>query len=405
MPPFNDALPEELEPRTRELTALLEHIYQQPAAVTSLSDDEQQRVLARARIRLLNSTFAVSAGEQRSGRSSLAWRDVPAPAEPVPQPARPRRRYRLLRTLNAIAAVLMVGVLIAGAVILFTSHAPSTGGGPVVPEQPLPCFLSSLADDGLASVCQKHLYQDLNIVSKKGQFAVILTRAYADRNRVVLSLRLEQLIGGHYTPTTHSVVNVQDLKSSQGQLFSPLGGIGEGTATDNEMVSWYAAPATLPLAFSLRLHLDIQVIPQLRNGIVPTKDITNVSLDFSLPLHPELRTIPINQTIIVEGVPMSIKDMRVSPSEVLFDATYNQNLSQAWPIGAELTIGTAHCSTSGGGPNIYGHQTWSQLIAPSVVIAFGCSLSTAHGPARLVLKNSTGDRVVGTFHFTVPALQ
>lgn len=426
MPAFDDYLPEELEPRTRELATLLEYLHQQPASMTGISADEQERILTRARQRLLNPDRTTSPEASAESRPPLVLLESPVIGEEWAWQEKHNERQgrrsiqgehtnahsqrtSLLRIFNTIAAVLIVGALIAGSVILFTRQTSSNGGvGVSVPADPLPCFLASYADAGLTDVCQKHLYQDLNIVVKKDQYAVILTRAYADSNRVVFSLRLEELLNGQYSTTTRSVITMGDLKDEQGLVLEMIGGVGQGAETDNEFVGWSAVPSSLRTSAALHLQLNLHVMPQLRNGIVPAKDIVNMLLPFTVAMHPESRTIAINQTIVVEGVPMTIKDMHLSLSEVFFDATYNQDLTKAWPSASSLTIGKAHCGSTGDGmptqPNIYQHIGWPQLVVPSIVIAFGCPLYQAHGQAQLVLKQNNSTKTLATFRFTVPKL-
>ena len=417
MSPFDDSLPEELEPQTRELTALLEHIYQQPTVLTNISDAEQRAILARARARLLNHAEQERTGEQQHVRSSLPS------AEPLPLPvrsARARRSGRFLRTFNAIAAVLVAGMLIAGAMLLFTRHASSTGGSASQTKQAsasptgaansqsdpssiLPCSLVSQAQDaGFAYVCANHLLQRFNIAGKNGQYKVLLTHAYGDRNRVILSLKVEKLVDGKYTPGMADALEVIGMKSSQGLTFPIVGGTGIGTPTDNDNLSFYdvsIVPATIS---TLQLHVDTEIIPHGIQGVVPPEDITKVALDFSLTLHPEVRIISINQTVNVDGVPMTLKDMRLSLSSVFFDASYKRSAFETWPIVTDLIIGDAHCSDTTRMPDIYQYLDWSRLVAPSIAIAMGCPLLTAHGPAQLVLEMQSGNQPVGVFHFNVP---
>ena len=59
MPVFDDFIPEELETKNRDLTALLEYLYQQPSVVEeNISPAEQMRILAEVRASLLTTRSA-----------------------------------------------------------------------------------------------------------------------------------------------------------------------------------------------------------------------------------------------------------------------------------------------------------------------------------------------------------
>ncbi len=99
---------------------------------------------------------------------SVDKRDMP-PRERQPERATPRRS-RLLNVFNGMAAVLVVGLLIAGALALFTHHAPGTGlpasqptASADVPFQPLPAGCFFLPWQDLKQHCPHNPFTPLNI--------------------------------------------------------------------------------------------------------------------------------------------------------------------------------------------------------------------------------------------------
>lgn len=421
MPAFDDYTPEELEPRARELTSQLEQIYQQqnPVAPT-IPAREQDAILARARTRLTDAAtraatqqdarpplvlldFASATGEAEDAYPSLTSFDLSESENPAPLDLKKRRRSRFSQLINAIAAILVVALLITGSVALFTHHASLTGGPAAQTTTPPPasCFLTSPSDiasgisyPDLSAVCQQHLYQDLHIVGTNGQFRATLVRAYADRIRVVTQMELEHLVNGLYVPIVlgDTASTVENVQTSQGQALWAFTGASEG----HEEVDWFTAPPLLMPATTLHLHLNLRITDINNTKGTGISQWPVISFDFSLPLHPELRTIVLNKTVNINGQPMTIKNMYLSPSEALFEIAYDPGHTDM--PGADLTIGKTACLDRNKGPDIM------NFIGPSTIIVFGCSLYTAHGPAHLVLKNLHNDQVLGTFDFTVPAL-
>jgi hypothetical protein len=118
MKPFDDMIPEEIEPQHKELLSLLHHVYRRPAPVTAA---EQEQIIGGVREHLLHSS------------SSAAPEDLPVqPSAGITSqsqalsPATARRRGRVFHLINMLAAVLVVGVIIGASLLLFT-HRPQPG--------------------------------------------------------------------------------------------------------------------------------------------------------------------------------------------------------------------------------------------------------------------------------------
>jgi len=114
---FDDLIPEEGEERYKQLITLLWRGLREPAAISS---PEQSQIVARVRERLTQADDLASRPE----------------AMPVQQPgqtgSRPRartsaQRARMLRLVNGLAAVLVVGLLVGASLLLFRSSLHQNG--------------------------------------------------------------------------------------------------------------------------------------------------------------------------------------------------------------------------------------------------------------------------------------
>ncbi len=130
MKPFDDTLPEEREEQHKELISLLHQAYQQSFATTA---DDQTQVIERVGKLLAtlanDITFSASQetpSEQLPGEQALL-------REPEMMRGKSDRKKRAMHFFNTFAAVLMVGLLVSGAVALFTKRSQSTTADPVGP--------------------------------------------------------------------------------------------------------------------------------------------------------------------------------------------------------------------------------------------------------------------------------
>jgi hypothetical protein len=99
---------------------------------------------------------------------------------------------------------------------------------------------------------------------------------------------------------------------------------------------------------------------------------------------------------------MTIKDVRVSLSEVVFDAVYTPEKNKPMPVSANLFVGGFHCSDIGNGQIMFTRLDVPQVVSPSARLILGCSLFNVHGSARLIIKNDWAGKISWTFHFTIP---
>ena len=126
MKPFDDMLPEEQEEQHRELITMLGHVYQQSLAnKTSKQEQAIQRV--GERLAMLQDKIAppekALPGQLHVDQSMLRKPETVGGAS--------RRRKRAMHLINTLVAILVVGVLIGGSIVLFTMRPRSTIAGPV----------------------------------------------------------------------------------------------------------------------------------------------------------------------------------------------------------------------------------------------------------------------------------
>jgi len=126
MKSFDDMLPEEQEEQHRELITLLRQAYQQSLASTA-SAREQAVQRVGERLAMMEDNVALSE-ETLAGQLHVEQVGL---REPETVGGRPRRRKRAMHLLNTLAAVLVVGLLIGGSIVLFTNRSPSILAGPV----------------------------------------------------------------------------------------------------------------------------------------------------------------------------------------------------------------------------------------------------------------------------------
>lgn len=130
MEPFDDKdddlLPEELESQNLALTRSLSRAYQHPA---QLSTPERTELVARVRDRLL----LAQPPAQQDGSPQQAGTADSTPLNPIiPANFKPRRQ-RIMRFVNGLAAVLVIGAIIGASVLLFTRHTSPTNAIPSLP--------------------------------------------------------------------------------------------------------------------------------------------------------------------------------------------------------------------------------------------------------------------------------
>lgn len=122
MKSFDDGIPEESMPPYQDLVVLLR---QTPSDATSVISEEQAQMLARVRARL----HQAEADDGSPEDEPLVPENLDSAFQPLPlRRNAPRRFSRIRRTLNMIAAVLVIGVITGASLFLFSSHQSSNSG-------------------------------------------------------------------------------------------------------------------------------------------------------------------------------------------------------------------------------------------------------------------------------------
>jgi hypothetical protein len=129
---FDDMIPEEREERYKQLITLLRRGLREPAAISS---PEQSQIIARVRERLIQADDLASHPEAMPAQQ-------PGQTGSRPRARTSSQRGRMLRFVNGLAAVLVVGMLVGASLLLFRSslhqksaRPPTDAIGPTVHTQ------------------------------------------------------------------------------------------------------------------------------------------------------------------------------------------------------------------------------------------------------------------------------
>jgi HEAT repeats len=306
-------------------------------------------------------------------------------------------RSRLLNLFNELAAVLVVGLIIVGALLLFAHRSPNVGSAPAVPAdvpfQPLPrgCFF--IPQQHSPQFCPHDPFTKLNLSKDIDGYTITLKEAYADANQVLVE----------YTATRdadhQSVAGDLDttLRTHQGITLRGDGGIGFGPLFT---MSFDFEPATMPATSTrtLSLHLIINNIL----GFAPPSFARNpVTIDFSLPFHPG-RVVIMHKTVTVAGKSVTLERMVATPSETRF--YLNANDTQLYNDSFSLTDNGRNVNvidiSIGGITNRDGSTNITQPLT-SEVLNFD-PLFASHAECVLMISAPAGIHAgPWFFHFTV----
>ncbi len=127
MQPFDDSIPEELEPPQAALVSMLRQASYAPVQLTG---EEQAQLLERVQQRLQSPDSTGSAIDEQATRPAGAIGSMP-PKKSAIRPFAIRQRRRIMQFASMLAAVLVVVVIISASLLLF-AHRPQQ----VVTSQP-----------------------------------------------------------------------------------------------------------------------------------------------------------------------------------------------------------------------------------------------------------------------------
>jgi hypothetical protein len=173
---------------------------------------------------------------------------------------------------------------------------------------------------------------ELNLTVDSGSGTLTVARGYADANRVVLAL-------GSSSP---DVAHSGDLRDAQGRLYTPLGGTGyaELSGESVQLESWLA-PEALPAG-----DLELTLTPQ--DGAAESW-----ALSFTLPVDGGGVTLVPQQMATVDGVSVTLQDIRFSPTAVICNVQFAGLVAErawagTWSVAHEgdASIGEAAMSSA-----------------------------------------------------------
>ena len=307
-----------LEPTLR---LLLDADWQVREAVTLTLDElgEQPQFYKEMEIHLMAQTPDQVEQQEQSPAlngatplTSIDRRDTPL-RKPQPERMTPRRS-RLLNLFNGLAAVLVVGLLIAGALALFAHRSPDAGSPPnvstEVPFQPLPAGCFFLPWQGSKQHCPHDPFTPLNISKHIPGYTITLKQAYADANQVLIEYTATE-DGGYQPVPSLNLGSFSTLKVQNGITLREGGGSGDSSLNmqvfNFEPATIMPAPGTRTLPLRLLIHdpggQDASSRP--------------VTVDFTLPFHSGRVVIP-HKTVTIAGKSVTLTLGVATPSETRF---------------------------------------------------------------------------------------
>ncbi|HLZ63414.1 MAG TPA: DUF4179 domain-containing protein [Ktedonosporobacter sp.] len=232
---------------------------------------------------------------------------------------RPGRAGRSLRLLQTLAAVLVVGALVGSALALFAfRHLATTpvGNQASPPAQKKnPCLFLQLQatenGDGFRNVCAHHLYQDLHLTGTLAGYPVTLEQAYADGNEILLAFTMPAaLFQAHSLSSLWPTLTVAGQSLGPGTRLIPR---GETDVYLEEMPFEGRAGIDQVLGSRQILEIDTQLqITDHRTGSAASHPF---HVHFSIPFQAG-KHVMIQQTRLVGGMKVTLKDMIITPSMV-----------------------------------------------------------------------------------------
>ena len=360
-------------------------------------------------------------GEQKAPRNTKVT--VPLPREGLTGfslqkhkqvPPTPHRS-RFLPLVNGIAAVLVVGLIIAGALLLFR-HRPSTPalGGPAGTNAMPTNAAFPDCDAGFLTIyqiCQDHLYKEINLAGSIDGYTLMLGRAYADANWIIFEYTVTRN-ADHQSFPAH--IAAWTLRTQYGRGL--WGGGGESAYNQKTKVAvqddMYDASTIPDGTRELALHFIVNMIQINRVDVISggSSPVTTqegpsffvhgqVVFNFTLPVIPG-REANLHQVAVVGGTSVTleravvtrtaarlyVEGEKVTPGDTFTLSAGNRNLDllRSWAGGA--------IDQNGGMHPFY--------TSTSVVLDFDRA-SNFHGEWTLrVSSGKNGGPWI--FHFSVP---
>lgn len=376
------------------------------------SFSEQSRKYQKKEASIMDQTELNGQLLQQEQHEVISSSQEPAPAKDMRETRLPRRehthsnprRSRLFSFLNGIAAVLVVGLIISGSLLLFTTHHPqvnpTSASTPSTTSPlktgPLPggCFDYN---PGVEQFCAQNPFTLVNESKQIGSYMLTIEGVYADANRGIIAYTLKR-------NTDHKLVtgSIQgsDLRTQQGTPL-PINGGGSGwldTKHNTGLLASFFDTSSLPEdTRQLSLHLTItflQVDDSLSGASSNPFIQSQVTFDFTVPFHPG-RVINLHKTINAGGASVTLERMVLTPSETRFYA-YGSELGYGDAISLSL-VGRDVYSIDGAGSPGHCVRVSNQNIHFDYSPFFDY-----HGAATVSISDPCGKYGPWIFHFNIP---
>ena len=312
MQPFDDMLPEERAPQYEELITLLQQAYHSPMPVVTT---KQAQILSRVQARLMETDPGTSLTEDMPVPAN--GRLAPPLSKPEGRAGKQRPGGQFFRLLNALAAVLVVGLIIASALVLFTHRSPKVGSSTrtvsaALPFQPLPSGCFFLPQQDSKQYCPHDPFTRLNISKDIPGYTITLKQAYADANQVLIEYTATK--AANHQPADVYLGSFSTLRTQNGITLREGGSSGYSSVS---VQIFNFEPATImPTASTRTLSLHL-IIHGMNAPVASSKPFRPVTFDFSLPFHSS-RAVIMQQTVTVAGKSVTLTQGVATPSETRF---------------------------------------------------------------------------------------
>jgi hypothetical protein len=300
------------------------------------------------------------------------------------------RLSRMGRLANLLAAVLVVCVLIAGSLILFTHHTGTTRVGgeagtteaPDLAPQPIPAGLCENADPGLKNLCAHHQLTKIDRSKLVDGIPVTLAYAYADSNRIAILAFAQP--SKPFSPTEMLIWDGL-ITTSDGHTFGGLGGGGSNTFF---YVNYDAAtvPASTHL---LQLRLKASVFDSSRSHSA----LASATFTFTVPFHLARIATPV-QTITIGGKSVTLDRVVIAPSSARVYLHGGPNVPGS---PTQLQVG----KTTINGNQVDGLWQPSTQYTSDALFEYDVSLYDQKGPWTFTITPPGAGTYV--FHFSEPS--
>ncbi len=226
------------------------------------------------------------------------------------------RHSRLLNIFNGLAAILVVGLIIVGSLVLFAHRSPTVGSASNIsadiPFQPLPggCFFLPQQDS--KQYCPHDPFTKLHVFRDIAGYTITLKQAYADANQVLIEYTATK--DSNHQPAFVNIGSYSTLRTQNGITLREGGGSGSSSIS---VQIFNFEPATIMPSEGTRalfLHLSVHGLNSFTES---PKSFPPVTFDFSLPFHSS-RVVIKQKTVTVAGKSVTLTQAVATPSETRF---------------------------------------------------------------------------------------